>query len=641
MSRGGWVVARTLVELNGIAPDSETDGGVVLTGTGAGYYERQNSAWVFGRGFPDTFARVELAGTGTAQTGAVATGVVPANVEVFFAFVGTPNSGPLRLSIGGEPPREVINFAGAALAPGEWTGTVMFARDGQRYRLLLDAGTLQATALLVEQAKQEADRAHEEADRAERAVADANAMIVPDGAVTTPKMADGAVTTPKLADGAVTFPKNADVSVDPSAAFEERELVSWLTYHKSRSSWHVRSFGQTRSEVGSGGDDSGALQAAVDSQEIIDIAGVVLRVSDTIIVDYPGANIGSSILAQRVGNIASSKIIVTDNALPILFDCASTNFEAYGFKIEPNSANSTTLGFQFKRPDGSPSDIDASLVDISMEYGGKLFHIYGRGLKVSGAVLGNLPVLGDIDWPTDWTPNGQSNDLQETGMRAYHFSNLRMHGTGPLRNIGPNARNCRGIVMDNVLLDIGGAAFEGVAINSIFSNVVQNIAANIASVLFNLYGGSEFSDFIGFKAGGFKSPNVTRLPRNAININPTADAPVKELHFIGGSIGPINRNGVSIFGSGTARNILFQGVSFDRTNIEGSPYTPIAIFDSSGAITEASVKLSACNFEFGGEAAPAMIVGGNNSSAITVYRDVLTTRLAGIPWAQPNVNVVA
>jgi hypothetical protein len=39
------------------------------------------------------------------------------------------------------------------------------------------------------------------------------AVELPDGSVTTPKIADGAVTTPKIADGAVTTPKLADGAV--------------------------------------------------------------------------------------------------------------------------------------------------------------------------------------------------------------------------------------------------------------------------------------------------------------------------------------------------------------------------------------------------------------------------------------------
>lgn len=171
-SRGGWVVARTLAELNGITPESETDGGVVLTGTGAGYYDRNAGVWVFGRGFPDTFAKVTLSGSGTAQTGTVNAGVNPASIEVFFAKVVTANTGAMTLSISGEAAKPVVNLAGNPLSAGEWTGMVMFYvnEDGQ-YQLLTSAGAEQAAAASASFADERADDAEDAATRAENAAA--------------------------------------------------------------------------------------------------------------------------------------------------------------------------------------------------------------------------------------------------------------------------------------------------------------------------------------------------------------------------------------------------------------------------------------------------------------------------------------
>lgn len=170
-SRGGWVVARTLAELNGITPESETDGGVVLTGTGAGYYDRNAGAWVFGRGFPDTFAKVTLSGSGTAQTGVLNAGVNPASIEVFFAKVVTPNTGAMTLSISGEAAKPVVNLAGNPLSAGEWIGMVMFyLNDEGDYQLLIDAGAAASAAA-------SATRADDDADRAEAAAAAAIAAV--------------------------------------------------------------------------------------------------------------------------------------------------------------------------------------------------------------------------------------------------------------------------------------------------------------------------------------------------------------------------------------------------------------------------------------------------------------------------------
>lgn len=149
-SRGGWVVAGTKAELDGVTPANETDGGVVLddpTASNNGYYQRDASAWVRERGFPDTFARVTLGGTANAQTGAVASYVNPADIEVFIAFVTTANTGPMTLSVGGETARDVVNVAGNALSAGEWTGVVLFVLNGDGdYQLIIDAGAAAAAA---------------------------------------------------------------------------------------------------------------------------------------------------------------------------------------------------------------------------------------------------------------------------------------------------------------------------------------------------------------------------------------------------------------------------------------------------------------------------------------------------------------
>ncbi len=173
---GGQAVTRnTLSALNGVTPPTENYMGVVLadpTASNNGYYYRSGGAWVFGRPFPDTFAEVALSGSGTAQTGAVDTGVNPSGVEVFFARVTTPNTGPLTLSISGGPAREVVNLAGNPLSAGEWTGMVMFfLNEGGQYQLLLDAGAAQAAAASATFADERADDADAAAVRAENAAA--------------------------------------------------------------------------------------------------------------------------------------------------------------------------------------------------------------------------------------------------------------------------------------------------------------------------------------------------------------------------------------------------------------------------------------------------------------------------------------
>lgn len=105
------------------------------------------ATWTKLRDLPDTIANVTLGGTANAQTGDVATGINPAGVLVYFAVVGTDNTGAMTLAIEGETPRDVVNAAGNALSAGEWTGTVQFfLNSGGDYQLINDAGAAAAAA---------------------------------------------------------------------------------------------------------------------------------------------------------------------------------------------------------------------------------------------------------------------------------------------------------------------------------------------------------------------------------------------------------------------------------------------------------------------------------------------------------------
>ena len=184
-SSGQSVTRNTLAQLTGVTPPNENYMGIVLTGAGAGYYSRVAGVWTFGRGFPDTFTQVDLAGSGTVQTGSLNVGVSPSSVEVFYAKVATPNTGPLTLSISGGPARSVRNLAGNTLSAGEWTGMVMFfLNDAGQYQLLLDISSAQ---LAITAAQAAADAA----DRAEEALSDVLEGVVPNASVSRSKLSIG------------------------------------------------------------------------------------------------------------------------------------------------------------------------------------------------------------------------------------------------------------------------------------------------------------------------------------------------------------------------------------------------------------------------------------------------------------------
>ncbi|SDH08615.1 hypothetical protein [Pelagibacterium luteolum] len=171
----GLVTKLTLPDLNAVTPPDETFGGVVLNDPDAdnnGYYYRSANTWVRGLGFPKAYGIeeiVSLGGTANAQTATLEPGLSPDDVRVFFALVATDNTGSMTLSVGGETPRPVLNVAGNPLSAGEWTGVVLFVRDGNDYRLIIDAGAAASAAQSASEAGDSALSAGTDADRAEAA----------------------------------------------------------------------------------------------------------------------------------------------------------------------------------------------------------------------------------------------------------------------------------------------------------------------------------------------------------------------------------------------------------------------------------------------------------------------------------------
>lgn len=141
VSRGGWVVAKTAAELNGVTPAAETDGGVVLTGAGAGYYQRDAGVWVRERGFPDTAARlVGVAGSGNAPTASTAPGVDPGQAVMLFFTPRYRNTGAMTLSVNGVAAKPLLTFDGLPMEEDFLAAdaTVPVYDNGTEYRLLWD-----------------------------------------------------------------------------------------------------------------------------------------------------------------------------------------------------------------------------------------------------------------------------------------------------------------------------------------------------------------------------------------------------------------------------------------------------------------------------------------------------------------------
>lgn len=150
-SSGMSVTRNTKAALENITPPNENYMGVVLTGEGAGYYSRVGGAWVFGRGFSDTLARLEVVGgTPNAIIAEAATGVAPGDVGAFIIDITEANTAAVTISINGGPYISVLSVDGDDYEPGEFVGRLMLENlDTELFALTADPGVI---AALVEEA---------------------------------------------------------------------------------------------------------------------------------------------------------------------------------------------------------------------------------------------------------------------------------------------------------------------------------------------------------------------------------------------------------------------------------------------------------------------------------------------------------
>ncbi|WP_192924566.1 hypothetical protein [Sinorhizobium meliloti] len=618
-----WVYADSTVAYNGIYRKSGA--------SGAG-------SWSLILPLPFSFIVASDTGAGTPNAIQATTSIpVSSSALVWMNIFEANTASPVTVSFNGGSALTIKTNSGNDVAPGGLTAgmIVMGIVSGSTFRLVSD----QASAAIV--AAAEAAQAAAEAAQA-AAEAAAAGVTLPSAVASTYLRQKSDVTGYETVTA-----QQVREDVDPTGQILNGDGLK-LTYHKARGSWHVASFGSSLTSVGAGSTaaDQAALAAAMASQEMVDIDGTILQIEDPIIINYSSANI-SARKSGRVGDAATSKIKLMDDTMPYLFDCQATNFEASGFAVTGSTTNETTIVFHFKRPDGSASDIDSVLKDIVVERAAKAFHIYGRGLEAGDCTFAELKTcIGDIDWPSVWTPNGQSNDTQTTGMRAYHFYNTRAHGcVSGYRNIGANALNMRGLIIDGFLADIGigaplvnaGGAFTGVlGEGSIVTGIVVNISSSIGGNLVTIKPGSRGFVVSDFTFRGIKA-DVTRVARTPITIETTAANPVYDAIFANGSLGVCNRYGMLISGEGSVY-VTVANVAFDRTGMENSAYTPIFVSEVGGTLSDVWIKLSNCNFRFGGELVPTAILGGLNSANIHLRRDYTTTKPAAVAWAGGSVD---
>lgn len=392
-------------------------------------------------------------------------------------------------------------------------------------------------------------------------------------------------------------------SVERSVANKLGELVS------------VKDYGA----VGDGiTDDTTALSNAFNSGKSVLIPFGEYRITSKITVNVAGVRI-FGLGFPRVGNsVARAANIVIDNAsLDYAIEFNQANCTVQGIRFRTVAA-STVEAMIFRKVGVSSSDIDARVMDCSIEGLTNGLTVVGRGLHVKRCEFGNLTRGIALDWPASYTPNGLDNDLVETGARSYVIEDNLFHGTATwVTNTGVNAQNVRSVIMAGNLGDLGGSPFTGVLVESVIDASIANIGATSGTVI-SLSAGSRNSQIIGTRVGGILEGAASRMPNNCINIATTTANPTKNITIIG-SFGPCFRNAIQIFGDGVAEGISLIGCTFDRpAQTLAGGYAPISVFNSGGTLTRVELTVIGCAFDMTGTDS-VNIIGGTNSAAIEVY----------------------
>lgn len=386
-------------------------------------------------------------------------------------------------------------------------------------------------------------------------------------------------------------------------------------------------------------DDTAELSAAIASGFNVNLSWGIYRITSKITSAISNQDIYADGYPRVGTDIQRSATILIDNAsLDYAFHFTNTNVVISGIKFTSDSAT-TAEPILFKRPDGSAADVDCRVLNCAVEGGVALgFTVVGRGLHVKNCEFGNLTRGIALDVPTDWVPNGQTNDLQETAWRSYIIEDNLFHGTVTwVTNTGANKQYVRAIVMAGNLGDIGGCPFEGCLVDSTYDANNSNIGTTSATVL-KLHAGSRNSTIIGARVGGILEGTANRMPNNCVQLATSTANPSRDLVFMG-SFGPCLRDGIQIFGEGPLYGVKFMGCSIDRpAQTLGGGYAPISVFNNGGTLTQVEIAIVGLSLDLTGTDSTT-IIGGTNSAVIEIAWIAPQIRGRNIPVAQSLVRV--
>lgn len=443
---------------------------------------------------------------------------------------------------------------------------------------------------------------------------------------------------------------NAAGTARENKTFEEIKTLFYI--EKSPKQLEFFNSSSTLCGTGNAVVDKNALQAAINSEYVVDIAGLKLQIADTIVVSKIESMLTSSIPFQRNASglaYRSSNIQIIDDELPILFDVREYNSRWSNFRIRANPTNTTTTFFQFTRTNNL-NDIDVDIRRCSFEYGARHVLTYGRGLQFNdSAVVGASDASIVLDWNVSAVENGFSNDKPFRAERAYTITQLRQHGCRALvRNTGSFKKRISDILISDVQGDTGGCVFEGVLRNSLINNV-QSHYHPVAQVQIDLHGGSQNSRINNFMFTGFidaDNPANSRTPTTSIWMRPLQGVGngITGISFSSGVVGATKSFAVGINGGGVV-DVSFNDVEFiDNSYLTNNTVIVMSQPGSGDQFIE-DFNITLNNVRFRQTVVPtnakSAIVSGTSTTLSKVYSNHLTRQVgfgSAIPWTSGSIQ---
>lgn len=634
-----WVIGDPVAANNGIY------GKVGNSGTGS---------WTRRADLPFSFIIASDVGAGTANAiQATSSLPVTASALVWMNVFEANTASPVTVSFNGEPAVTIKSNGGNDIAPGGLLpGTIVLGiTSGSTFRLVSD----QATSALVAQAEGWANVAQAAAN---------NNLCFPTRALAVASTVDAAVHSIVLKGNLVEGDSDGGMFRDTATGSPD----TFATNAGARTWYRVADIGFGRINIGAqpgpkgieyfnssltrcssnnAAVDFNALQAGLNSEYAVDIAGQKLYIENTVVIAKQESMLMSSITHQRnaSGDVRrSGNIRVTDDALPILFDVRTYNTRFDGIRVGCNNTNSTTRHFNFSRPT-HVNDIDASIKRCVFEYGLSAIRTYGRGLQVNECeFVGTADMAIELEWDPSWVSNGQSNDQLGTAQRAYTISQIRQHGCkGLVKNVGAFRKSIGGILISDVQGDTGGMLFEGVLKRSLINNIQSHIHP-VTVFQLDLWAGSEYSKISNFNFGGYNDGTTIRTPTTAIWMRPEQGAGngIIGVSLSQGTIGPTKSYGMVVTGGGVV-DVSLNDVHFVDTAYQTQTVAIVLSQpgDGSQLIEDFNLTMDNCRFRqnMTPSSAKTAIVGGTSTSLSKVRRNHLTWQMGmNVPWTSGSIQ---